>query len=345
MKQSFMNPMKHIKRLFKSLNKRIAQPIYRYLKPLIRWIINDPYEIELVAHNSYLDSDFAVVNNVLDYEHVNFNTWKISALEAGYQLGLEKLPSKDEQIYIVLDTKYHDAFGHWFFESAIWVPKIKWVLDTYPNAKLYLREIKTFKLQILEYFGIMQNKICTEFSEYKNVCIFPNPCTAFNDIDDFARFKVMVKDFSKEFHNEKFIKDISYLLMPRQKKENFSYNDRELETDDLKDYIEKINSSEIFNTDNSPSFAAQIKALQSSKHIIVADGSAFSVNGFLAKNSVIFVLGDSLVPAQRQYQKKMQALCEYIEHNNAVMYVNGSNNVFTKDFIESWVQSNNLKIS
>ncbi len=340
-----MNPIKHIKRLFKSLNKRIVQPSYRFLKPLIRWIKNDPYEIELVAHKSFGDSDFALVHNVLDYEHYNFNTWKISALSPGYELNLDKLVSVDGQVYIVLDTKFHDAFGHWFFESAIWLPKIKWVLDSYPNAKLYLREIKTFKLQILEYFGIMQNKICTEFSEPKNVCIFPNPCTAFNDINDFTKFKTMLEEFSREFHREPVAKNISYLLMPRQKKENFSYNDRKVGTDDLERYVEKIQTSCIFNTDHSPSFTSQVNSLQSSHHILVTDGSPFAVNGFLAKNSVIFVLGDSLVPAQRQYQKKLQALCEHIEHHNAVMYIHGPNNVFTKDFIESWVLSNSLKAS
>lgn len=338
-----LNPIKHIKRFLKSLNKRVIQPSYRHLKPLIRWVKNDPYEIELFCHKSFIDSDFVLVTDVLDYEHCNFNTWKILALTPGYQPSLEKLSSTNNQIYIVLDTKFHAAFGHWFFESAIWLPRIKWVLDTYPNAKLYLREIKAFKIQILEYFGILPEKICTEFSEKKNICIFPNPCTAFNDINDYAKFKVMIEDFSKEFHHEPVRKSISYLLMPRQKKENFSYNDRTLGTDELERYIEKIQSSEIFNTDHSPSFATQIKSLQSSHHIIVADGSAFSVNGFLAKNSVIFVLGDSLVPAQRQYQKKMQALCEHIEHNNAIMYVNGQNHIFTKDFLELWIQSNPQK--
>lgn len=340
-----MNPIKHLQRFYKSLNKRIIQPSYRYLKPLIRWIKNDPYEIELIAHKSFLNSDFALVYNVLNYEHYNFNTWKISALTSGYQLGLEELTPKDEQIYIVLDTKFHDAFGHWFFESVIWLPKIKWVLDTHPNAKLYLREVKNFKVQILEYFGIMPSKICTQFSAHKNICIFPNPCTALNDIDDFAKFKGMIEDFSKEFHHETVTKNISYLLMPRQKKENFSYNDRQVGTDELEDYIEKIQCSQIFNTDHSPSFETQIKTLQGSQHILVTDGSAFTVNGFLAKNSVIFVLGDSLVPAQRQYQKKLQALCEFIEHHNAVMYIHGPNNIFSKAFIESWVQSNALKIS
>jgi len=334
-----MNIIKHIKRLFKSLNKRIVQPAYCFLKPLIRWIKNDPYEINLVAHKSFPTSDFALVQKVIDYEHVDFNTWKILALMPRHKLGLDDLTlhaSRLEPIYIVLDTKFHNAFGHWFFESAIWVPKIKHILKNYPQAKIYVKEKKGYKQQILFYFGITQDQIVDSFS-VNNVCIFVNPITALNDIKHHERFRVMLAEFSNEFYCGLPPKNISYLLLPRQSKENYGSNDRQIGTNDLEDYLSLIPASKVFNTDDSPSFADQIKCLQSSKHILVTDGSPFAVNAFMSKNSVIFVLGDTLLPRQRQIYPKKNHICEFIEHHNAVTYIQSPNDVFLRTCISAWV--------
>ena len=334
-----MNPIKHIKRLFKSLNKRIAQPTYRYLKPLIRWIKNDPYEIHLVAHKSFPTSDFAILHDVLDYEHIDFNSWKIKTLSSKYTIGLDDLSaqaSSSKPIYIVLDTKFHNAFGHWFFESAIWLPKISHILKNYPQAKIYVKEKKGYKQQILTYFGITPDQIVDSFLS-NNLCIFVNPFTALNDTKEHERFRKMLAEFSNEFYRELPPKKISYLLLPRQSKENYGSNDRQIGTNDLEDYLSQIPASKVFNTDESPSFADQVNCLQSSKHILVTDGSPFAVNGFMSKNSVIFVLGDTLLPLQRQIYPKKNHICEFIEHHNAVTYVHSQNDVFLRDCISAWV--------
>ena len=75
---------------------------------------------------------------------------------------------------------------------------------------------------------------------------------------------------------------------------------------------------------------------------MVADGSAFLVNAFLAKNSVVIVLGDALVPNQRRAQEKLRIICELIEHNNAIMYVNSPSNIFTRDCVKQWIEVNLL---
>lgn len=333
-----MNVFKHFKRFGKSINKRVVEPIKRLLRPITRWLNNDPYEITLTADKDFLASDFAVVRDVLSYEHCNFNSWKIKALIPGYENGTENLRSTSSQIYIAVDTVHHDAFGHWFFESAIWLPKLKVILDAHPSSKIYSMGSRGYKTQILEYFGISPDRVVTEFSEKNNVCLFVNPCTAINDLTEHDKFKEMLVEFSKQFHHTTVAKKIDYLLMPRQKKGNYKANDREVDTDDLESYLSSIPQSRIFNTDISPTFADQIEAVQTSKHILVTDGSASSVNGFLAKNSVIFVLGDALIPNQRQIQAKVRIICEFIEHNNAVMFINSPGNIFTRACIQSWVE-------
>lgn len=332
-----MNPLKHLNRLLKSLNKRIIQPIHQFLKPMIRWVANAPYEILLISNKNFHSSDFALIRNVTKYEHRNFNSWKVFSLQPGYQNGIDSLSNEDSQIYIILDTQFHEAFGHWFFESAIWIPKIRGILNAYPNAKIHLKEIKGYKSQILEFFDIPSDRLSTQIREGNNVCIFVDPCTAINDLTEHNKFTVMLKDFAKEFYAKPVKKTISYLLMPRQKKDNYASNDRKVGSDDLEDYLNKIPNSHIFNTDFSPAFSDQIDVVQNSKHILVTDGSPFLVNAFIAQHSVIIVLGDSLVPNQRKYIEKISIICEFIEHNNAVSYVHSPDNIFTRECISSWI--------
>lgn len=332
-----MNPIKHLKRLFKSLNKRIAQPIYRFFKPLIRWIKNDPHEINLIAHKSFSDSDFAVVRNVIGYEHMNFNCWKITALTPKVDNNISSLSGTGDLIYIILDTQFHEAFGHWFFESAIWIPKIKNILDKYPNSKIHLKEIKGYKKQILEFFNISLDRVTTKIEDQHNACVFVNPCTAINELTEHGKFKSMLQDFSQEFQMGITNKSISFLLMPRQKKDNYVSNDREVGSDDLEIYLSTIPNSKIFNTDLSSAFSDQIQTVQGSKYILVTDGSPYLVNAFIARNSVIIVLGDNLVPVQRKTIEKINILCEHIERHNAVSYVHSPNNIFTRDCVSRWV--------
>lgn len=332
-----MNPLKHLNRLFKSLNKRFIQPIYQLLKPIIRWVTNAPYEILLISNKNFHSSDFALVRNVMQYEHCNFNSWKVFSLQPGHQNGVGSLSNEDSQIYIILDTQFHEAFGHWFFESAIWIPKIRDILNMYPNAKIHLKEIKGYKSQILEFFDIPPDRLSTQFREGNNVCIFVDPCTAINELTEHNKFTAMLKDFAKEFYAMPTKKTIDYLLMPRQKKENYVSNDRTVRSDDLEDYLMKIPNSHIFNTDFSPSFSDQINVVQNSKHILLTDGSPFLVNAFIAHHSVIIVLGDSLVPNQRKYIEKISIICDHIEHHNAVSYVHSPDNIFTQECISSWI--------
>lgn len=331
-----MNVFKHIKRFLKSANKRVIQPIYKVLKPAIRFIKNDPYEIHLIANKQFQSSDFVVAHNVSDYEFYNFNSWKIHALSPNYENGITGLSQVTAPIYIIIDTKFHDAFGHWFFESAIWLPKIKAILDQFPSAKIHLKGIKGYKNQILSDFDITQDRLTTDLKANINCCVCFNPCTSLNDSRENARFKELLNDFSKIICRSTPSKTINYLLMPRQKKGNYASNDRQVNTDDLEMILREMPNCEIFNSDISPTFENQISTVQASKHLLVADGSAFMVNAFLAKSSIIFVLGDVLVPNQRRVQEKTRIICEHIEHNNAVMYLQSPNNVFTRQCLKQW---------
>lgn len=333
-----MNPIKHIKRLFKSLNKRLAQPICQILKPLVRWIKNSPFQIDLIAHKSFPTSDFAVVFNVINYEYIDFNSWRVHSLTKKYATGIEHIQSETTPIFIIIDTKFHDSFGHWFFESAIWIPKIKLILDTYKKSKILLRESKNYKTQILDYFGIARDRVTTKLAEGNNLCIFVNPCTSLNDSRENDHFKNLLMEFSEQFHKNHIRKKTNCLLMPRQKIGNYISNDRQVNTDDIEAYLKNIPGNDTLNTENSSTFLDQISRVTDSKYLIVTDGSAFLVNAFLAKNSVVIVLGDLLIPSQRRVQEKTRIICEHIEHRNAVSYIHSFNNVFSRESITPWLE-------
>jgi hypothetical protein len=353
-----------MKNFIKYISKIIPRPIVR----LVRSILNTPYRLipindyakylicykkvlirrkyfDLTSRSHFRNSQFVVIKNMVSYQHLNFNRWRVEVSpNSKLYDDLVALNSADAQIYIVIDTKFHDAFGHWFFECAIWIEKIKFILDKYPDAKILLASKKGFKIQILDFYGISPSQTATEI-EVKNYTVFLRPCTALNDLVDHEYFSNLLNDFSIKFNElakaTNFSNDI--LLMPRQKVENFVFNDRQIDTSDLEILIAELENSLIFNTDYSPNFLHQIKEIQSSKIILLVDGSAFLVNGFLARNSVIIVLGDNLVPEQRKIYSKKQLICNHIERNNAVMYINSPNNVFSRSCIENWMRFIGIK--
>jgi hypothetical protein len=211
-------------------------------------------------------------------------------------------------------------------------------LDDHPNAKILLASKKGFKIQILNFYGIAESQISTEVSAI-NYTVFLRPCTALNDLGEHKYFLSLLNDFSNKFNQiakaKNFNNDI--LLMPRQKIENFVFNDRQVDTSDIELFLSKVKNTSIFNTVHTPNFFHQINEVQSSKIILLVDGSAFLVNGFLARNSVIIVLGDNFVPEQRKIYEKKRLICDFIERNNAVMFIHSSNNVFTRSCIEHWL--------
>lgn len=71
------------------------------------------------------------------YSYINFDTFKITYNNINNINNI--------QYYLIIDTKDYDAFGHWVFESAIYIPFYIKLKEIYPNIKIHLKSKKKFK--------------------------------------------------------------------------------------------------------------------------------------------------------------------------------------------------------
>lgn len=211
------------------------------------------------------------VQNVIEYSYENFNSWKIKVDEQ----------TTIENYYFVIDTISDEAFSHWVFESAIYLPIFKELQKLYPEIKLVLRTKKTFKTLFCNFFEIDPvYKI-----EPNNLCFFPSPISSQNDKTITEDLKKQIYIFRSYFQGESEIK-YENIVMPRQTKENYKYNDRQYNFEPLIKQLQPY----ILNTDEITDLNQQINTVQSGKNIYLSEGAPFLVNGLFCKNKNIFIV-------------------------------------------------------
>lgn len=247
--------------------------------------------------------------------------------------------TKEINYYLVIDTLFNEAFSHWVFESAIWLPEYFKLKEQHPNLKVLLRQKRGFKTIFLDYLGIdyefdnsLPYDVChnvdysfRNFVPENNICYFPK-FVSLNQVEhvDLDFFSMQLDKFLNCLNIVGQEKTINTLLMPRQSKENFAANDRSIPIDNI--------TGTILNTDEIKTIKDQIEMIQKSKNIILTYGSAFFVNGLFASNSNIIVLGDrfkhhELFPLLQFIYKKM---CE----TNKV-YILPFKNVYNQSDVEN----------
>lgn len=272
--------------------------------------LNDNSKYEQITIDIY---KLFKVENILEYSYENHNTWKITLDD--------DVKSNNENVYFIIDTFFHDAFGHWVFESAIYLPVFKKLKESYPNLKLVLKEEKNYKKLFCKYFNIDENDIVYNI-ESNNTSFFPSPITCFNDQVITEAYKSQIYKFREYFVDNNDIKR-DMLIMPRQTKENYKSNDRVHNIQYLLDkYKDK---AYILNTDEITNLKDQIELVQSSKNIILTEGSPFFVNSFFCKNKNIYSIHHNHSISNNQYFSKNRFMCELIKSENNVKEVHELN--------------------
>jgi hypothetical protein len=269
-------------------------------------------------HNSehnYIIVDFTkifLVNNVIKYSIDNFNTWVI-------EHSFSELESNSIQYYFIIDTTISEAFSHWVFESAIYLPLFKELKEIYPNLKLVLKEKRDFKTLFCNYFNITNDDIVYEILS-NNISLFPAPISCWNERSISSEYITLILKFRDFFllKNEIDIKNEN-IILPRQKKENFKGNDRSY---DFSKLINKMqNNSFILNTDAVEDLKYQIQAVQTSKNIFITEGSPFFVNGFFCTNKNIFIIDAYATLDQEHSYPKLKFVYDLIRNNNKVIVI------------------------
>ncbi len=236
--------------------------------------ITDSTPASLIVDDIY---KLYVVRNVEAYESTGLTTHRLTFRP------VEKVGAH----YFVIDLMEHDAFGHWVYESAVYLPLFKKLKTFFPTLRLLLKGSKTFKTLFLQYFKIPMTEVCYNL-EPGNVCVFPSPITAMRDLSCTDAYMKIVDGFMLEFQGESTHR-YDYVVLPRQKLENYAPNNRSYDMTTIMTTLTGANYL-VYNTDTDHSLEEQIAVVRSAPTVIVTDGSPFLVNLMFGQNQHFLVV-------------------------------------------------------
>ncbi len=215
--------------------------------------------------------------------------------------------------YLCLDT-HANAFAHWVFESAIYLPLFQILKTSYPNCKLWFRNMRSYKYLFTRYFNIDDMDVVFQPDPGPNVCFFPEPIMRLNE-PNHPRWEQQVRAFRGLLHGA-VPKTVDVCVMPRQTKENAVYCVRTYDVSPICDYLRTHSISHtICETDNVESLEEQIQAVRSARTVIVTDGSPFWVNGLFSTNAKFVILGHDCEKLAREHER-YNFLYRFILQNN-----------------------------
>ena len=280
----------------------------------------------------FLDNiyEFYELNNIINYDYINFNSWKINLYNIDNINNIDNT-NNNIQYYLIIDTLFNDAFLHWVVESAIFLPSFKKLKENYPNIKIHIKIKRKYKDLFIKFFNIDENDIVYNI-EKNNISFFPIPNTSLNNNSISDLYINYFNNFYKYIQYTKLDNKIydKILILPRGNKENYKGNDRTYNIDDIINNL--IDKSFILIADNDiNNLNNQIEIINKYKNIILTDGSPFFVNGLFANNSNIIVLGD-IILNQIQNYKKMDYIFIIIKNKNKVNIIPYNNETFYNSF-------------
>lgn len=273
-----------------------------------------------------LENNLIIEDNVISYTLENFSSWKIE-YHPFKEVEYDAIHGGTCKEYFIIENQGgSDAFAHWCFESAIYLPIFKELQKFCPCLKLVLKSMKNFKKLFLEKLEINMSDVCLDkdlLDNPFNICYFISP-TSLNEKSCTNHYISYVDDFCElitEGFPEIHTRDI--IMLPRQKLENFKPNDRVYDTEKLEQLLVSKNRL-VLHTDTITSLDQQINTIRSAKNIILTDGSPFFVNGIFAKNSNIIIIGN-ITPWQISTFPKLQYIVKKItDLGNTYRYSSGN---------------------
>lgn len=273
--------------------------------------------------NFFIDGfPFYTVENVVNIEpnHTGVSEndcifgWNVA------QLNIDQT-NTPKQYYLYFDTKFDDAFSHWVFESAIFLPFYTQLKEKYPSLKILCKQYKNFKQSFFKAY-MLETDVVYSIDTYENVVIFPRYTThhirkrdeKHREILDIF-YKSLVKDSAE------VVKDIDILYLPRGSRENYKGNERLLDCQEkLIEYLKDYPNAMIYYTDSTVNIVEQIHIIRRAKKILLDYGSNFLVNGFFAKNSEIVVIGHDI----------HHEIFSILQAGQDIMHENGNTSLFIK---------------
>lgn len=279
--------------------------------PLFKY--NSVQEIISCNHTNTLNIDFDYGWNII-YDETNINI---------------------EQYYFCIEHLHDEAFGHWVYESSIFLVIFYKLKVLYPNIKIlnYLAK-RNFKKCIYNSFTIKDDEIIYNIENKNNCIIFPRYTTHHDG--NLGNLENLYDKYLTNYYNyivnkiPSIQKDISILYFPRGTLENYKGNDRTIvKQNEIIELIKTYNNSLVYFTDTTTNIVDQITLLKRAKIFITDYGSSFIVNSFFCENSRIIILGNDiahiLFPAGKLIMNNIN------NNNNNIMFIANTGDKFEFD--------------
>jgi hypothetical protein len=226
-----------------------------------------------------------------------------------YDSNNETDSSNSLSVFLLFETCMDSAFGHWIYESAIYLSYFFELKSKYPELKLLVKQNpkRNYKSLFFKALNIHENDIHwlnnEEINDCKtvyinipsnNICINTKPHYLNTvQVKNTTTFKNLIFNFRNKIITNLNItypqeKTIDYLFFPRSKIENYASNDRIMNYEKIYKLLEGKKYTE-YDTINTVDLKHQIELLVSSKNIFLDWGSSFFVNSLFCNNSNIYI--------------------------------------------------------
>jgi len=213
---------------------------------------------------------------------------------------------------IPIDSPHNEAFGHWVFESTILIPSIE------KGNKIVLTTRKKYKKLFCDYFGFDESQV-----EYDSTKLAKSSFSMMDNPVPEEYPPLLERLFS---HFSSSVKpDVDFVVLPRQKKDNYSKNDRDCPIAPFLDVFRTSGRTyRIVNTDEIDSLQTQIDLVNSGKNVVVVDGSASQVNGMFCSGKNIYVVSCNLLENQTKQYPMLQLVQDQIRKKNTITFIDGN---------------------
>lgn len=283
---------------------------------------------EIFVQGPYKHKGFLFVEDVVDFEVVDYETISLTA-STNKILSDDLIKHLNKPIYLLADTSDTINFGHFFYESFIFLSDYLKYNKIYNEVIIITKKITQFKIKIFNYYGFKFSDSINDQNNYFGV--FPLLTSCINNKFSY-RYSEILERFYYEINNDIYAfshKDISVLMFPRHKKvDNTPTLERDVETEELENFISTIPGSLIINSESSLDWGREIEAVRRSVIIILTEGSSYSVLAFHARNSKIIVLGSRNWYLQTKRFDKLQMQHNLIKKTNEVYFIDKDPMIF-----------------
>ena len=214
--------------------------------------------------------------------------WDVEYLE------LEETGQPD--YYFYFDCEQSDAFGHWVFESAYFIPLFKVLQDSYPSIKLLSFKEKNYMNCMYKACNIKDSEVAHQITNPHNIVFFPE-CSNLSIHTNRKEFMHYIQSFYNLITKDlpPVIKTTRVMYLPRGSRENFKPNDRTIPCQEqLVELLPHVFSeSKVYFTDKVTNLKDQIEQVRSAELLIVDYGSNLMFNGYFGERSKVLVIGNT----------------------------------------------------